>query len=501
MQSVRRRRIDAPARAAAHHLGRRRYACASSSTPARRRGCSSSVRQRRRPASRPGKGSRAREWQRPPGGNQAPVSAQIGNSAGPVAPGGGGRGQRGGPPPSSSLTEGGSLKVVTTGFRAGYLRKNGVPYSEAATITEYFHRLPDAPNGDVWLHVLTIVEDPRYLNERVPHEHALQARSERQQVEPHGVPDGPAAAARRNAPERSAAVAFALISVTTDALFSLQGKTALVTGASYGLGVTFAETLAGAGANLVLAARSLDKVQAVAERLRSAGHKALALKCDVGNPDDVAAMVAAGWQHFGRIDVLVNNAGVAAEATIMPERIPHELFEQTMRVNVFGTWYCCQAIGARQLADGKGGSIVNIASIAGMVGVADFPTAYQTSKAAVINLTRNLAASWADRGIRVNAIAPGWFPSEMTGPVFGIPDYHRWVSEAAPQGRVGEPAELAGPLLLLASNAGSFMTGHVLVVDGGLSATGAGGRMPQSVSDLFAAHAPNGLGTRIDAAE
>jgi hypothetical protein len=104
------------------------------------------------------------EWQRPPGGNQGPVRAQIGNSAGPIAPGGGGRGQRGGPPPSGSLTEGGALKVVTTGFRAGYLRKNGVPYSENATITEYFHRLPEAPNGDVWLHVLTIVEDPRYLN-------------------------------------------------------------------------------------------------------------------------------------------------------------------------------------------------------------------------------------------------------------------------------------------------------------------------------------------------
>jgi hypothetical protein len=104
------------------------------------------------------------EWQRPPGGNQGPVRAQIGNSAGPIAPGGGGRGQRGGPPPSGSLTEGGALKVVTTGFRAGYLRKNGVPYSESAGITEYFHRLPAAPNGDVWLHVLTIVEDPRYLN-------------------------------------------------------------------------------------------------------------------------------------------------------------------------------------------------------------------------------------------------------------------------------------------------------------------------------------------------
>ena len=104
------------------------------------------------------------EWQRPPGGNQGPVRAQLGNSTGPIAPGGGGRGQRGGPPPSASLSEGGSLHVVTTNFRAGYLRKNGVPYSEDAIITEYVHRLPEHANGDVWLHVLTIVEDPRYLN-------------------------------------------------------------------------------------------------------------------------------------------------------------------------------------------------------------------------------------------------------------------------------------------------------------------------------------------------
>jgi hypothetical protein len=105
------------------------------------------------------------EWQRPPAAGGGPVRAQIGNSTGPIAPGGGGRGQRGGPTPSASLGEGGALHVVTTDFREGYLRKNGIPYSEAAKITEYFHRLPDAPNGDVWLHVVTIVEDPKYLSE------------------------------------------------------------------------------------------------------------------------------------------------------------------------------------------------------------------------------------------------------------------------------------------------------------------------------------------------
>jgi NAD(P)-dependent dehydrogenase (short-subunit alcohol dehydrogenase family) len=285
--------------------------------------------------------------------------------------------------------------------------------------------------------------------------------------------------------------------MTADSLFTLKGKTALVTGASYGLGVTFAETLAGASANLVLAARSIGKLQLLAGRLTAAGHQAIALKCDVGNPDEVANTVANGWERFGRIDILVNNAGVVAEATIVPEKIPHELFEQTMRTNVLGTWFCCREVAARQLADGKGGSIINIASVAGLAGVSDFPTAYQTSKAAVINLTRNLACSWANRGIRVNAIAPGWFPSEMTGRVFGIDAFRRWVGEAAPQGRIGDPKELAGPLLLLASEAGSFMTGHTLVVDGGLAATGAGGAMPQSVSDIFAANAPNGLGKHI----
>jgi hypothetical protein len=117
------------------------------------------------PAAKTWQGHSIAEWQRPPGARGGPIRAQIGNSAGPVAPGGGGRGQRGGPPPSAALNQGGHLKVTTTNFLSGYLRKNGVPYSENARITEYFHRLPEQPNGDTWLHVLTIVEDPQYLNE------------------------------------------------------------------------------------------------------------------------------------------------------------------------------------------------------------------------------------------------------------------------------------------------------------------------------------------------
>ena len=147
--------------------------------------------------------------------------------------------------------------------------------------------------------------------------------------------------------------------------FSLKGKTAIITGASYGLGVGFAKTLAGAGANIVLAARSVDKLQDVAKEVEGLGVKTLVQACDVTDPATVKATVIASWATFGRVDILVNNAGVIAETGIMPERIPDEMFAQTMLTNVNGTFTFCREVGARQLADGKGGSIINIASFAG----------------------------------------------------------------------------------------------------------------------------------------
>jgi NAD(P)-dependent dehydrogenase (short-subunit alcohol dehydrogenase family) len=181
-------------------------------------------------------------------------------------------------------------------------------------------------------------------------------------------------------------------------------------------------------------------------------------------------MVTEAWQQLGRVDILVNNAGVSVEAGIMPERVPDELFAQTVQVNLNGTFTCCREVGSRMLADGKGGSIINIASIAGMGGIHHFPPAYQASKAAVINLTRNLAASWATRGVRVNAVAPGWFPSEMTGAWFAVPDFLERFTKMAPMNRVGDPEELLGAIIFLASDAASFVTGQTLAVDGGLSA-------------------------------
>lgn len=268
-------------------------------------------------------------------------------------------------------------------------------------------------------------------------------------------------------------------------IFDLAGKTAIVTGASHGLGVTFAEALSAAGANVILAARSTEKLEGVAKRISGNGGNAHAIACDVSLPDQVRAMVAGAWEKFGRADILVNNAGVVAEAGSVPERISDEMFEQTIRVNVLGLWTCSREVAARMLADGKGGSIVNVASTAGLGACKDFPTAYQTSKAAVIGLTRNLACSWADRGVRVNALAPGWFPSEMTAGLLGVPAFVKWINDACPMHRTGDPKELVGPLLFLASEASSYVTGQTLVVDGGVSSTTGGGQFPEEIYQIL----------------
>jgi NAD(P)-dependent dehydrogenase (short-subunit alcohol dehydrogenase family) len=252
-------------------------------------------------------------------------------------------------------------------------------------------------------------------------------------------------------------------------LFDISGKTAIVTGASYGIGVTMAEALAEAGANVVLAARSKDKLEGVARSIgERGGGLTLTQECDVADSASVKAMVDAAAARFGRVDILVNNAGVSAEAGMMPEHVPDEAFAQTIQVNLLGTWYCCREVAARMLADGAGGSIINIASIMGMAGQQNAPVAYQASKAAVINLTRNLACSWADRNVRVNAIAPGWFHTEMTdGVMFGSEGAEKWMRSRTPMGRGGEPHELDGALLFLASDASTFVTGSVVAVDGG----------------------------------
>ncbi len=160
-------------------------------------------------------------------------------------------------------------------------------------------------------------------------------------------------------------------------------------------------------------------------------------------------------------------------------------FNEVIQVNLTGVWLCYREVGARMLRDGKGGSLIGIASIYGLSGQQQGATAYHASKAAVINMTRTLALSWAGRGVRVNVIAPGWFYSEMTNPFFAAPAFLRYVEDRTPIGRVGNPEELAGALLLLASDASSYMTGETIAVDGGWNAgTGAPG-MPDDVMEFF----------------
>ncbi|WP_217915830.1 SDR family NAD(P)-dependent oxidoreductase [Miltoncostaea marina] len=279
-------------------------------------------------------------------------------------------------------------------------------------------------------------------------------------------------------------------------LFDLSGRVALVTGASSGLGVTFAEALAEAGADVVLAARRVDRLEEVAGRIRAAGRRALPVACDVTDAAQMEAAVAAAAEELGRLDVVVANAGAVPDGFSMPERIPGELFEQSVRVNLIGTWNTCQSAGRHMLAHG-GGSIVVVSSYTGVAGVPNFPPAYQASKAALINITQQLAASWGDRGVRVNALTPGWFPSEMTEAVLAAPVFRARIDDQAALGRAGRPEELVGPLLLLASDASSYMTGAVVAVDGGTSATVGAPRYSEELYGLHDAVMPHGLGARV----
>ena len=284
--------------------------------------------------------------------------------------------------------------------------------------------------------------------------------------------------------------------MSVPSLFSLEGKVALVTGASSGLGVTFASSLAEAGADVVLAARRADRLEAVAEGIRATGRRALPVSCDVTDPEQVEEAVAQAVAELGRIDVLVANAGAVPEGFAMPEKLPPALFAQSIDVNLNGTRNTCQSAGRRMLEQGSG-SIVIVSSYTGLAGVPHFPPAYQAAKAALINVSKSLAVSWADRGVRVSALAPGWFPSEMTEAVLAAPPFLDRINAQAPMGRAGRPEELVGALLLLASEAGSYITGSTITVDGGTSASVGFTPYTEELFGLHAAVMPAGLGEPI----
>ena len=248
-------------------------------------------------------------------------------------------------------------------------------------------------------------------------------------------------------------------------LFDLEGKVAVVTGASSGLGVQFSRALGAAGARLVVAARRLERLESLAAEIEDAGGTAVAFQCDVCREEDVDALLGVALERFGHVDVLVNNAGIT-DVVKLEDETP-ERFSRVVDVNLNGTFLCCRAFG-RMMAERGSGSIVNVASVLGIVGTGQIPQAgYAASKGAVINMTREMAAQWARRGVRVNAIAPGWFESEMTGEMFGDESSERWMKSRTPMGRPGHEGELDGALLYLASSASSFTTGQTLAVDGG----------------------------------
>ena len=246
--------------------------------------------------------------------------------------------------------------------------------------------------------------------------------------------------------------------------FNLDGRLALITGAGSGLGRQFAETLADAGASVVLAARRRDKLEETAESVRSMGGEAICLELDVTQSLSVTNCIRETIGEAGVPDILVNNAGIARQAFLTD--ISEEDWDAVIDTNLKGVFLMAQAVARAMISAKKAGSIVNIASILGLR-VSKALGSYIAAKSAVVQLTKAMAIEWARYGIRVNALAPGYFITEINRETFADGRADEFVTRGVPMGRVGELSEIAGPLLLLASDAGSYMTGSIVTVDGG----------------------------------
>lgn len=242
---------------------------------------------------------------------------------------------------------------------------------------------------------------------------------------------------------------------------ALDGRVAIVTGASSGLGARFAELLASLGAEVVAAARRLGRL----EELAAGNPRIHPRRCDVADEAERRALVEGTLDSFARVDVCVNNAGTGAG--LDDDVASVDVFRRVLGVNLESAFALSQLVAA-PMREQASGSIVNVSSMFGLVATQPLPDpAYAASKGAVNSLTRDLAAHWAKDGIRVNAIAPGWFETEMTAGVFADERTHRWLQRSCPMGRAGQPSELDGVLTFLATDASSYCTGQVIVVDGG----------------------------------
>jgi len=250
-------------------------------------------------------------------------------------------------------------------------------------------------------------------------------------------------------------------------LFNIQGKTAIVTGGATGLGLQMAEALAEAGCNLVICSRNLAKCTEAAAQLKNYGVEVLALQCNVADEEQVQKVVQTTYETFGKIDVLINNSGTTWGAN--PEDTPRSGWDKVLAVNLTGTFLFCKHAG-KYMIEQRQGKIINIASVTAFNGLESEimnAIAYNTSKGGVISFTRDLAVKWATLGVNVNAIAPGWFPSQLS----------QWVLEhqaqklltEIPMKRFGGNEDLKGLVLYLASSASNYVTGQTIIVDGGLT--------------------------------
>lgn len=250
-------------------------------------------------------------------------------------------------------------------------------------------------------------------------------------------------------------------------LFDLTGRSAVITGGSKGLGLAMAEALASAGADVMLVSRRGEQAREAAEQLaRDYGRRVIGHAASVARPDDVEQMVATAIEQFGKIDILINSAGINIRGPI--DELTHEQFREVMATNVDGSWLCCKAVAPHMKRAGKG-KIINIASTLGLVGLAN-RTPYTASKGAMVQMTRALGLELAGHGINVNAICPGPFLTEMNLSIADTVEGKQFIVGATALKRWGQMPEIQGAALLLASDASNYMVGSMIVVDGGWTA-------------------------------